>query len=115
VRGTYKPRETYRALDIVSLHGGSFIARCDDPGECPGEGWQSLTMPGKRGDRGIAGPQGDRGPAGPKGERGEPAPTIIGWHIDREAYALRALLSDRSETPVLDLRGLFEQFISETR
>ena len=47
--------------DIVALNGGSFIARHDDPGECPGSGWQSLTLPGKRGERG---PHGERGPAG---------------------------------------------------
>ena len=61
VRGTFKTGESYRALDIVALNGGSFIARHDDPGECPGSGWQSLTLPGKRGERG---PHGERGPAG---------------------------------------------------
>jgi hypothetical protein len=41
VRGTYRASDDYAALDVVALNGGSFIARRDDPGECPGEGWQS--------------------------------------------------------------------------
>jgi hypothetical protein len=50
-RGLYKPDETYLELDIVALNGGSFIAKCDDPGPCPGEGWMLLTQRGKRGGR----------------------------------------------------------------
>jgi hypothetical protein len=35
VRGTYKPGEDYKYFDIVALNGGGFIARKDDPGDCP--------------------------------------------------------------------------------
>jgi hypothetical protein len=59
VRGTFSADAHYQELDIVALGGGSFIARRDDPGPCPGDGWQSLTMPGKRGDKGPPGPRGD--------------------------------------------------------
>ena len=45
VRGVYRVGKRYQALDIVSKNGGSFIARCDDPGECPGDGWANLTCP----------------------------------------------------------------------
>src|SRR5262249_41492030 len=58
VRGTYKPGKDYKYLDIVALNGGSFIARTDDPGECPGPGWQLLASRGKTGDKGLPGPRG---------------------------------------------------------
>jgi hypothetical protein len=115
VRGTFSAKVDYRALDIVALNGGSFIARKDQPGDCPGDGWQSLTMPGKRGEKGERGPAGVRGERGLKGDRGEPAPTIVGWQIDREVYVARAVMSDGSQSPPLELRGLFEQFHSEAR
>jgi hypothetical protein len=104
VRGTFKAGESYRALDIVALNGGSFVARRDDPGECPGEGWQSLTLPGKRGERG---PYGERGPAGPVG------PAIKSWQIDWERYHATPVMSDGRAGAVLELRPLFEQFHME--
>jgi hypothetical protein len=96
VRGTYRADENYAALDIVALNGASFIARP----ECPGEGWQLMSMPGKRGQHG---PRGERGPAGPSGA------TIKSWEID-ERYRATALLSDGRAGPTLDLRPFFERF-----
>jgi len=104
VRGTFKAGESYRAFDIVALNGGSFIARRDDPGDCPGEGWQLMLMPGKRGQQG---PRGERGPAGPAG------PAIKSWQIDWERYQATPLMSDGSEGSTLELRPLFEQFLME--
>jgi hypothetical protein len=75
VRGTFKPDEQYAELDIVAHNGGSFIAKCDNPGPCPGDGWKSLTMPGKKGDRGPAGPRGEAGPHGPGGSPALRAPS----------------------------------------
>jgi hypothetical protein len=40
------------------------VARQDDPGPCPGDGWQLLAGHGKTGK---PGPQGERGPPGPPG------------------------------------------------
>lgn len=68
VRGTYAPGETYRALDVVALDGATFVALADDPGPCPGNGWQLISprgRAGKQGDRGERGPQGPAGPPGP--------------------------------------------------
>jgi hypothetical protein len=113
VRGTYREGETYAALDVVALNGGSFVARRDEPGECPGDGWQSLTLPGKRGERG---PRGERGEAGARGEAGEPgraASVIVGWEVDRDNYAVCAVLSDQTRTQPLDLRGILEQYVLE--
>lgn len=61
IRETWSPNAEYRALDVVGLNGCAFVARVDDPGVCPGAGWQLLS------DRGRAGKplRGDPGPPGP--------------------------------------------------
>lgn len=106
VRGTYKPVERYTRLDIVALNGSAFIARRDDPGHCPGDGWQLMSAPGKRGQQGL------------RGERGAPgvaAPVINNWRIDPEGYRATPLMSNGSEGPALELRALFEQYHVETQ
>jgi hypothetical protein len=112
VRGTWSEAETYAALDIVAFGGSSFIARRVAPGPCPGEGWQLIASAGRQGTKG---PPGDRGEPGARGLPGASAPTIIGWTIDRKAYAAIPILSDKSEAPPLELRSLFEQFQDEAR
>jgi hypothetical protein len=69
-RGTYKSGQEYRALDVVALNGASFAAKRDNPGECPGDGWQLVASQGKRGDKG------ERGERGERGLRGEPGPAV---------------------------------------
>jgi hypothetical protein len=49
VCGEYDARKTYAQLDVVAFDGASFIARKDNPGICPGPGWQSLSRQGKPG------------------------------------------------------------------
>jgi hypothetical protein len=113
VRGTYRADDTYTALDVVALNGGSFVARRDDPGECPGGGWQSLTLPGKKGERG---PKGEHGPQGERGANGEPgraAPHFVGWDIDSDNYAVSAVFSDETRSKPLELRGLFDRHLLE--
>lgn len=61
LRGTYSEDEAYRALDAVALNGASFAAKRDDPGACPGDGWQLLAMQGKAGKPGPKGDKGERG------------------------------------------------------
>jgi hypothetical protein len=111
VRGTYDTHETYQRLDIVALDGASFIARRVDPGLCPGDGWQVIAAHGARGEKGSHGPRGEKGDPG---ERGEPAPTTVAWLIDRERYRASPRMSDGTVGPMLELRELFEQFLSET-
>ena len=96
VRGTFNPVSTYVRGDMVVLDGGSFIARKDNPGKCPGDGWQLFA---KQGQRGIAGPEGKRGP---------PGNIIVGWILDRGNYRITPRLSDGSLGPPLELRELFE-------
>jgi hypothetical protein len=63
----------YRELDIVALNGAAFIARKDDPGPCPGAGWQVISTQGKTGK------PGERGGPGPRGEAG---PAMVAMGID---------------------------------
>lgn len=63
VRGTWSADERYERLDVVALNGASFAARRDDPGPCPGEGWQMIAAQGGRGKPGDPGRRGDPGPA----------------------------------------------------
>jgi hypothetical protein len=112
VRGTWRAEESYRQLDICALNNGSFIAKRDDPGTCPGEGWQLLTSPGRQGKSGEPGP---RGPSGVQGERGPPGVTIKNWRVDSRGYVATPILSDGSLGPELELRSLFEQFLDETK
>ena len=42
----------FYAGDVVALNGGSFIARKDVPGPCPGPGWQLIASQGRRGAAG---------------------------------------------------------------
>jgi hypothetical protein len=109
VRGTFDETAEYRRLDVVALNGGSFIARKDAPGPCPGPGWQLIASQGKRG---VAGEKGERGP---KGDAGASSATICDWKIDRARYVATPIMTDGSEGPPLELRGLFEQFVLETR
>ena len=105
VRGLFSNKETYKALDIVALNGGSFIAKRNNPGPCPGDGWQLIASQGKRGDKGERGLQGIPG-----------VPVVIQkWRLDRDNYVAVPVMSDGCEGPPLELRSLFEQFHTEAR
>src|SRR6516162_10940170 len=110
VRGTFDEAADYQRLDIVAFNGGSFIALKDAPGPCPGPGWQLFASPGKRG---IAGPKGERGERGAKGDPGLSGTTICDWKIDRARYLATPLMSDGSPGPPLELREVFQQFLTE--
>jgi hypothetical protein len=78
VRGTWSDAETYRALDVVALNGASFAARHDDPGVCPGAGWQMVAR------QGASGKPGDRGLPGPAGPPGLPGAPVAALDADAE-------------------------------
>lgn len=61
VRGTWDESVDYAEMDVVARDGASFVARCDNPGPCPGEGWQLMAMRGKTGKPGEPGPRGEPG------------------------------------------------------
>jgi hypothetical protein len=104
VKGTYDPSIEYHALDIVALNGGSFVARRDAPGPCPGDDWQLLASAGKRGARGERGVQGFAGPAG---RDGADAPLWSSVSFDPKRLAFMARMSDGSLGPEISLRLLF--------
>lgn len=76
ILGTYKADGEYRALNVVALNGGAFVAKRDEPGPCPGDGWQLIASQGKQGK------PGERGAIGPKGDRGMAGPAVSGLEID---------------------------------
>jgi hypothetical protein len=112
VRGTYSADATYQTLDLVMRESSSFIATRDDPGPCPGDGWQIIACGGKRG---AAGEKGERGPPGPRGDAGASGVTIHDWKIDREKYLATPLMSDGRDGPPLELLGLFQQFFADVQ
>ncbi|WP_297972484.1 hypothetical protein [uncultured Amaricoccus sp.] len=67
VRGTWSAEEAYRRLDVVALDGSGFVAKMDDPGPCPGDGWQLVASKGGRGKPGEPG----------KGIPGRPGAPVI--------------------------------------
>ena len=110
-RDTWSADAKYRMLDLVARDGGSYIARKDDPATCPGEDWQAVTLPGKRGHQG---PPGERGEKGERGPPGQSVPFIVNWVVERASYSVVPILSDGTEGPRLELRPLFEQFHAES-
>ena len=75
IRGTYDENAAYVHLDVVALNGASFVAKRDDPGACPGEGWQLMAAQGKAGKPGM---KGDTG----VGVRGLPGPGLQSVEAD---------------------------------
>jgi hypothetical protein len=77
IRGTWSETESYRELDVVVLNGASFGAKCDNPGACPGDGWQLIAAQGKRGNAGERG-------VGARGERGAPGASAVALDVTEE-------------------------------
>jgi hypothetical protein len=106
IRGTYDAGASYKALDVVTLDYGWFVAKVDRPGPAPGPGWQAGPV-GKKGDKGIAGER------GPPGAPGKPAPHWIGVKLD--GYELVTVMSDGTVGPKISLNAMFDQFGLELR
>jgi len=97
IRGTHDPKAEYFANDLVAKDGASFVAKRNNPGPLPGDGWQLLAR------------QGQRGVAGERGAPGRDAPRITGWIVDRSTYRVTPRLSDNTLGPALELGELFAQ------
>src|SRR5262249_36565225 len=110
MRGTFHVYKKYAQLDVVEHDGSSFVAIRDNPGIPGDDGWQLVSRSGRRGPAGERGAQGRKGE---RGARGEDAPTIVSWTIDRVHYSAVPTLSNGTQGAVLELRGLFEQFVME--
>jgi len=107
VQGTWSADETYRRLNVVAMNGATFMARSDDPGPCPGDGWQLMSAQGKRG------PQGERGMAGERGERGATGATIKGVSLDD--FGVFSFDLTNGLTVQCDARPVLERIISAAR
>jgi hypothetical protein len=84
LRGAWGAAAQYEAFDRVCFNGAEWIARRDDPGEMPGEGWMLAAKRGKGGPAGDKGDKGERGAAGEMGatgERGATGATIEAIHV----------------------------------
>lgn len=101
VAETWDAEKAYAALDVVALNGGSFVARRDDPGICPGEGWQMLASRGKPGQ------PGERGKQGPKGDRGDAGPSVIALGVDEQG--LLTLVNGDGSAVTCDLYPLLSR------
>lgn len=97
IRGTWSATDVYAALDVVALNGASFAARRDDPGPCPGEGWQMIARQGKPGEEGKRG----------VGLRGEPGPPVAAMAVDGEG--LLTLTNADGSTVTCDLYPLLSR------
>lgn len=85
-RGLFDASAQYRKLDVVSFNGSEWRAKCDDPGELPGEGWMLSAGRGKRGEKGD------------RGERGFAGAALAAGYIDGTDLVLTS--GDGSETKV---------------
>ena len=110
-RGAFDVYKKYAQLDVVEYEDASYIARRNNPGVCPGDGWQLVSRSGRRG---ATGKVGTRGRKGERGTRGEDGREIISWHLERKTYRAFPVYQDGRMGPELNLRGLFEQYCEET-
>lgn len=76
LRGTYDPASQYDELDVVVIKGSSFVAKRNDPGDCPGDGWQLNAQTGRPGEK-------------VKGDDGKAAPKIMGVDLDDTQLVFR--------------------------
>lgn len=107
-KGLFNPDEEYRARDCVAHDGSLWMARRDNPGQCPGEGWM---LAAKAGSKGKPGEQGPPGPAGPRGATGR---GIAGEpELDLKNYRWIIPTTD-GEPIILDMKPMFQRFHDET-
>lgn len=95
IRGTFSESSEYHALDVVALNGASFAAKIDNPGPCPGEGWQLIAAQGKRGN------PGEPGKPGKPGEPGKPGLAVVA--IDVDSDGMLTLINGDGSTVQCDL------------
>lgn len=103
-RGLFDRIESYRALDRVAHDGSEWIARRDDPGPLPGDGWMLTARAGSKGRAG------DRGPAGPSGPAGKPGRGIAA--IEQDGWRMVFTMTDGT-TEQCDFYPMLDRFRAE--
>jgi integrin beta 3 len=94
----FDPAASYRGLDRVAFNNSEWVARWDDPGPLPGDGWMISAKVGRQGE------------SGPRGPRGEPGIGIAGATIGD--WAINLTLSDGTRKDI-NLLPLFDRFREE--
>lgn len=107
-KGLYDPEAEYRSLDVVMLSGSAFVAKRDEPGECPGEGWMLLAQRGKRGDRG------ERGERGLPGKDGKDGPQPVAFKLEPDTMQLMMVL-DSGDVLEADFSPVVEAVIQAAK
>jgi hypothetical protein len=107
LRGTYDAAAEYRQHDVVMINRNSFAAKYDNPGECPGEGWQLF---GPSGQRGKEGPPGSPGAKGADGR----SVSIVKWEADPDEMVLR-IADSAGNTFAVDLQPIAERIVEAVR
>lgn len=95
-RGLYDASAEYRARDVVAHNSSAWMAKTDDPGELPGDGWMLLAGRGKRGE------PGDKGERGMEGKSGKDGAQPVALKFDAEAMQFVMVL-DSGEVMEADL------------
>ena len=62
---------------------------------------------------GREGAHGERGARGAEGKQGRPAPNIVAWTLDEQAFTATPLLSDGRKGAVLHLMPLFQSYTEQ--
>lgn len=99
----YKEGESYAERDVVIVGGSAFVARHNDPGKCPGDGWQLFAGRGKTGKPGERGAKGNPG-ASVKGPPGAP---VLGMDVSEEGVL--TLKNGDGSTVEADFYPLFDK------
>lgn len=107
-RGLFDATAEYRARDVVALNGSAFMAKRDNPGDCPGEGWMLLVQRGKRGETGERGERGAEGPAG------KSAAELVGLGFNADAMTFFGVL-DNGEQLEADFGPVAQKIIEALR
>jgi hypothetical protein len=100
LRGTYDAAAEYKQHDIVMINRNSFAAKYDNPGECPGDGWQ------------LFGPSGQRGKEGPPGMKGADGRSVSIAKLEADPDAMILRITDSlGKTFELDIHPIAERIV----
>ncbi len=107
-RGLYDAAAEYRARDVVAHNSSAWMAKRDEPGELPGDGWMLLAGRGKRGEAG------ERGERGVEGKAGKDGAQPVALKLDEEKMQFVMVL-DSGEVLEADFAPVMRAVVEATR